>query len=158
MSETLSIMGAARRASKSDRTIRGWIQAGHIEAIYDDKGKRRIVTASLDAYLAAQRQPPALEPSPETVAESLAGLPELVAELAKMRREINELQWQNGHLTAALDAARREVRLLEAGPEVAATTAEVPETQSGSLPETVAEVETGSAWERFKAWYNSRTK
>lgn len=149
MPETISIPEAVARTGKTDRTIRAWLQKGDVAFVRDDVGKRRIVVASLDAYLAASGAAPAARP------EALPGLAEIAAVMEKQRQELHAAQWQVGYLTsqneakarriAELEAALAETKLLGAGSDAA------PEVSPEARPERAAEAEMGR-WERFKAW------
>lgn len=148
MMETLPIIEAAKRAGKSERTLRNWLRAGHVEAVRDADGKRVVVVASLDAYLATLGNVPA------TLPEQTAGLPELVAELGKLREmverrdeQIRDLEWRNGSLTSELERERQQRQRLEAGPVVLAIPATVPETLPEGQPEAMPVPETW--WSRL---------
>lgn len=150
--ETLTIAAAAQRANRSDRTLRNWLREGHVEAVRDADGKRVVVVASLDAYLATLNAAPVAQPE---------GWPEVAAELGKLRelleqrdREIRSLEWRNGSLTGELEATRQQLRRLEAGPVAVATPQELPEPlpEGGqSSPEGAAEG--GNRWARLRRWW-----
>lgn len=150
MPETISIPEAVARTGKTDRTIRAWLQKGDVAFVRDDAGKRRIVVASLDAYLAASGAAPAARPA------ALPGLAEIADTMEKQRKELRDALWQVGYLTsqnenkarriAELEAALAETKLLSAGSDAA------PEASPEASPEEETEAEMGR-WGRIKAWF-----
>lgn len=152
MSDTLSTVAAAKRARVADRTIRHWLRAGLVEHERDPQGRRLVVRASLDAHLAAKGIIPADPAEAEEQAGSsgndpaaVPGLPELVAELALLRRENAQLEWRNGHLSALLDEERRKPKLLGAGPPA------LPEPKPPDPPDDPAPPE--GLWARVVRWW-----